>query len=343
MKKTLGSGKAPRQRSARSHRRHGLAYRARALVRVVPTSTTKGQGSRPSQKVKVNPKCLKSLAGSLKKQGKRYRRELKRCQEQFSEESIHDARVHARRLLSTIQLLGAILPRFSVKKVHDRLKLQLDAFDELRDTQVQISTVAKMCHSFPAARPFYEFLLDRENRLRKHTRKSIRHVRKKGLGKLIDSWRDSLKSARRDFPPERAARALLRTVDHTFGRVCDLKARINPLDPRTIHRTRVAFKRFRYMVEALAPCIPNSNQELLREMHHYQGMMGDIQDAQVLLRTFDKYLRKHGSESQAALRFREEVLRRRQWLIQVYLEAADQLFQFWPPDPAIKTRAPQVQ
>jgi hypothetical protein len=97
------------------------------------------------------------------------------------------------------------------------------------------------------------------------------------------------------------------------------------------------------MVETLAPYLNNCNEEFLERMHHYQSMMGDIQDAQVLLRTFDKFLRKCDVTSQAALRFREELLRRRQWLIQVYLEAAGQLLRFWPPSAVVKEAKPRIK
>jgi len=57
-------------------------------------------------------------------------------------------------------------------------------------------------------------------------------------------------------------------------------------------------------------------------------MMGDIQDTEVLLRALDKYLWKKKSDFPRG--FREELVRRRQWLIRVYLDAADQLLEFWP-------------
>jgi CHAD domain-containing protein len=119
-------------------------------------------------------------------------------------------------------------------------------------------------------------------------------------------------------------------VDGAFRRARQLRTRINPRDPWTIHRTRVAFKRFRYMVEALAERLPGVTGERLAAMRHYQTMMGEIQDAEVLLRTLDKFLRKKEIKPEAARRFRAELLRRRQRLIRIYLKAADQLLEFWP-------------
>ena len=86
---------------------------------------------------------------------------------------------------------------------------------------------------------------------------------------------------------------LLRSVDRAFSRTRQLRARIDPRDTRTIHRTRVAFKKFRYMVEALAEYLPGGDRpSAWPAMRHYQTMMGEIQDAEVLLRTLDKFLRK---------------------------------------------------
>jgi hypothetical protein len=59
-------------------------------------------------------------------------------------------------------------------------------------------------------------------------------------------------------------------------------------------------------------------------------MMGEIQDAEVLLGTLDKFLGKQDIEAAPAVRLRDELVRRRQWLIQVYLGAAEQLLKFWP-------------
>jgi CHAD domain-containing protein len=124
---------------------------------------------------------------------------------------------------------------------------------------------------------------------------------------------------------------LLASVDRAFARTRQRWTRIRPQDAQTIHRTRVAFKQFRYMVEALADFLPWLTNHHLAAMRHYQSMMGEIQDAEVLLRTLDKFLRKQETVPEAAGRFRGDLLRRRQRLIRVYLGAAEQLLEFWPP------------
>jgi CHAD domain-containing protein len=83
------------------------------------------------------------------------------------------------------------------------------------------------------------------------------------------------------------------------------------------------------MVELLAEYLC-ADDKMLDEMQHYQTMMGDIQDADVLLRSFDKFARKKNIRSEQANQLREELLRRREWLIKVYMDAAGQLREFLP-------------
>jgi CHAD domain-containing protein len=274
-----------------------------------------------------------SLARSLKQQWKRYRKELKRCQRKCSAGTIHAFRVETRRLLSTLELLGGFLPARRVEKAQRLLKRHLDVFDDLRDTQVQLATVGRMRRAFPVARPFEACLLEREERFTRRTRKNIKQVRTGRLGKLITTCRGGVEEQLRKSAPRKAFAVLLRSVDRAFRRTRQLRMRISPRDAWTIHRTRVAFKKFRYMVEALAEQLPAVTGERLAAMRHYQTMMGEIQDAEVLLAALDKFLRKQEIKVEAARRFRAELLRRRQRLIRVYLKAADQLLAFWPlPD-----------
>lgn len=296
-----------------------------------PFSEANEPGSRgPGLPASLPGNSVNYLACSLKKQWKRYRKELKRCQNKFSEKAIHAFRVETRRLLSTLELLGGFLPARRVERVQRILKRQRDVFDDLRDTQVQLAAVGRMLPVFPAARPFQACLLEWEECFTRKARKNIKKVRTGRLGKLIAGCRGNVESQLEEVAPEKALAVLLRSIARAFRRTKQLRTRIDARDTWTIHRTRVAFKKFRYMVEALAEHLPAVTGERLAAMHHYQTMMGEIQDAEVLLAALDKFLRKQEIKPEAARRFRAELLRRRQRLIRVYLKAADQLLEFWP-------------
>lgn len=273
---------------------------------------------------------LPHLVASLKTQWKRYRKKLKRCQKRFSTEAVHDSRVETRRLLSLAELLEPFLAAGRLKKVERAFKRYLDTFDDLRDTQVQLPHVRKLLHAFPGARSFYSYLRKQEGRLAKRTRKDIKRFKTKRLNRLIAACRKDVTQPVKPRDLTAASALLLRCVDRAFARTCQLRARINRRNSATIHRTRVAFKKFRYMVETLAHYLGATDPKFLAAMHDYQTMMGDIQDAEVLLQTLDKYLLKKSREVKAASPFRKDLARQRLALIRVYLNSADHLLDFWP-------------
>ena len=278
---------------------------------------------------------LRHLEKALKKQWKRYRKRLRRCQKEFSEKAVHDSRVQTRRLLATVELSGAFIPQSRLHSARRALKRHLDTFKELRDTQVQLVYVGKMLLSFPGARPFHGYLLKREERCARQARDRIKRLKAKRIGKIIAGYRAELRERRKRCTPPLLRRGgarslLLRALDRAFTGVQRLRKRVNPNNTATIHRTRVAFKRFRYMMEALATMLPETTKKRRADMQHYQALMGDIQDMEVLLATLRKFFKKNEINRESARRFHEELLRRRQWFVQTYLDAADQLNDFWP-------------
>jgi CHAD domain-containing protein len=308
------------------------------------------------------------LAAAVKKRWKCYRKELKGCKKKFSEKGVHQFRVETRRLLSLIELLAPFLLPDRVNKIRACLKRHLDIFDDLRDTHVQFLLTRKWCQRFPEASAFEGHLRKREKWVHRQTLKDIKKVKIKRLARLIGASRKDLKaliettrtpalrdsrSAPQDHsiaPRGNALLAkgtpgtlLLREVDSAFQRTSELRARVDPAKTKTIHCTRVAFKRFRYMVETLAAFLKIVPPGKLASMHRYQTLMGEVQDLEVLIRAFEKFDRKKklqeptrslsaNGESGRPHRksFRDELLRRRQRFIERYLTRADELDTFWP-------------
>jgi CHAD domain-containing protein len=307
-------------------------------ARSIATSNSYREATAASPSPALAPDTLESLVFSLKKQWKCYRKELKKCQRKLSERSIHDLRVSARRLLSLLDLLAHFLTPGCLEKTQTELKRDLDTFDSLRDTQVQLMALRKLRQRYPAANRFHRFLKKREARFTHSTCKKARRLRSKPLGKLIDSVRKEVKEWPGTSNHTSASPMLLSAVNRMFVVTTKLRDRIEPKDTHSIHCTRVAFKKFRYVVESLAGHLPRANEKLLANMHRYQTLMGDIQDAEVLLRAYQKFLRKEKSEIQESVRFEHELQRRSRELIDKYLRGADQLLSFWPT-PASSPRA----
>jgi len=285
-----------------------------------------------------SPDVLLHLSASLQTQWRRYRKQLKRSQRKFSETAVHKSRVETRKLLATVELLRAFFPERDLKKARRALKDHLDSFDKLRDTQVQLVYVEHLLRTNPAAQKFCAWLREREGRFVCESRKAIKGIKTRRLGRRMTEFQNELEKLQKDTKPERAFSMAQGATRLAFARVAQLCRRVNADDTETIHRTRVAFKRFRYMVEALAPLLPAITEQHRQAMRGYQSMMGDIQDVEVLLATLDKFV-QHGNEDTYTERLRTEFTRRREQLIRVYLNAAGKLQQFWPLQPGSGTIA----
>ena len=138
---------------------------------------------------------------------------------------------------------------------------------------------------------------------------------------------------------EKAYASALRGINKAFESVAHYCHLVRASETSTIHRTRVAFKRFRYMIEAMFALLPGVTEEHRRAMHGYQSMMGDIQDVEVLLAALDEVRRTNSARGKSLGPLREELMRRRRWLIEVYLNASGKLRQFWPPRDLHRRRA----
>jgi len=274
--------------------------------------------------------CVRRLERSLRKQWKKYGRRLERCQKDPSEEAIHNFRVEARQLLSTLELLDGLVPAKAALKTHRALKDHLEIFAGLRDVHVQLPVVKRLRKSFAAARPFSAYLRRRLKRATASAHKAVRKARTDRLDELIELAAAAVRARRGHYGGRRGAGLLLRSTTRAFARVVELQTQIDPAAPETIHRTRVAFKKFRYMAETLAGFMPTGNQAVVDGMHRYQTSLGEVQDADVLSQGFERFLAKHPIEPPLAGDFAKELSRRRQQLIEACLRETGQLFEFWP-------------
>jgi CHAD domain-containing protein len=288
-------------------------------------------GSRENQLCR-SPGLHAHLADALKAQGRRYRRQLKRCQHEFSEEAVHDLRVELRRLLSGLELMATFVPEGRVKKSRRLLKEQLDLFDALRDTQVQMLLTRPLARRYPAARAFWKDLARQEVRHIKETRRRVRKLKPGRVLRWTGRFRTEVRARRKRGREEHDLAVARQAVQRAYSEVVRLRRWVEATDTATIHRTRIAFKKFRYMAEALAPVFPAMTGRRVAALRRYQTLMGDIQDVEVLRAGLEGFARAGsavpGSRSLDALRRALE--RRRQALVARYLRAADQLHQFWP-------------
>ncbi|NWG33418.1 MAG: CHAD domain-containing protein [Chloroflexi bacterium] len=266
------------------------------------------------------------LLEALEKRWKTFLAELKRCRAEFSNEAVHDLRVALRRLLSLIQLLNSVEPRPRLRKLSRALKIQLDEFDDLRDTQVMLAEISETIHDLPGLEPLQRHLERREKRLLKDLRKKLSKLDLKETARRIRKTHDALTAETKtewDAP-------LLQSVDDAFQIVRQRLTLVDSSQPATIHRVRVAFKKFRYMVEIIHPLLEGFPEANLKRMNEYQTLMGEIQDMDVLLQTLTEVEPASLPNPQPVRRHYES---RHTDAISAYLQVKDILAAFWRASP----------
>ena len=287
------------------------------------------------KKAPIDPRAAgQILARSLNDRWRKYRRELKRCQKKYSEDAVHDLRVATRRLMSTLGLLAPLIADKRLKKSRRTLKKRLDMFDPLRDTQIQLLYVEKLLSTFPDLQAFYDTLAKQERQRVKHIRKQVKRLRTARLEKSATATGKQLRARLQDPTKlDETASAMMSAVDAAFAKVVNRRRQIKSDDTTTIHRTRVAFKKFRYMVEVLQPLLAEVTDERLKRMHDFQTMMGDIQDIEVLSANLKAFVQKNApAAAKALLPTQRELARRRRALIKTFMRSADEPFTFWNQD-----------
>jgi CHAD domain-containing protein len=269
------------------------------------------------------------LIDALKDRWRAYRKALKQCRKHPSEPAVHFLRVETRRLLSALELLGSFVTHSHVQKALQRLKKRLKDFSDLRDTHVQLLSVEAMLREFPELKPLCRKLLRREKRLIRPAAKQARCSKCGKLGRAVKRTRKHLKAAF-DAPNGRPRERIAQILETSFDQVAQLRAAIDPKDVTTIHHTRIAFKKFRYMMELLRPVLPGVTRLQLTAMDHYQTMMGDIQDLDVMIASVEAMAKRSRVKAASLARVRKTLAERHRLLVRGYCKDADQLFNFWP-------------
>ena len=275
----------------------------------------------------AEPNTSRLLPFALEKSWGNYLAQLERCRNEFSEEAVHDLRVATRRLMAVIQLLRAIEPHPRLKRIIRNLKEQLDQFDELRDTQVILTDLSSMVEKLPDLQGFQNHQRLMEQELLQTLSEKVRQLDSTELAGRIRKTQDALgRQSEKNMQPE-----ILQAVDDAYLRTRRRLDQVDLAAPATIHRVRVAFKRFRYMMEIAHSVLMDFPPTNLKWMNDYQTLMGNVQDAEVFLQRLGDYF-THGSVPDPdSLRGYYE--RREAKSISKFAAHMNQMNLFWRPAP----------
>lgn len=257
-----------------------------------------------------------------------FRVQFKTCRRDFSEEAVHDLRVASRRLLATLDLARVFSPRPSLQKTRRELKRFLDELDDLRDTQVQLVDFTDLLETFPQVKGIVKYLKKQEKKLLRAAEKELKKTRLAEISARVEKARARLEA---EIPAEGFDAALLQSVDDAFGRAKQAYGQVEAAEAESIHRLRVAFKKFRYSVEAARPLLRKVPKKIFEDMHNYQSKMGDVQDTRVMLEMLAEFAERKPEADLASVR--EALEKRRAELIAAFMQTKDELSAFWRAQP----------
>lgn len=209
-----------------------------------------------------------------------YRKRLRECRRQLSEESVHKLRISLRRLLALLGLLQYLCPQRRIGKLRKTLKTQLSALSELRDIQVMRLEISLWVGELPQLQSFLHQLHLREL--------EILTV----LPDTLTSWRSG--------KLQRKFNKISRVCTSTYSNAQPLKQLIaglaKPLAQRTqqrlagldndkpasYHKLRIAIKKLRYSLELAKPWLAEPASEQAAMLKSFQDLLGELQNGEVL-------------------------------------------------------------
>lgn len=267
-------------------------------------------------------------ASFLEKTGKarlsRYRSCLEKASLRPGEKEIHDLRVSIRRLQSFSDVAASIsgkepFPARDRKRIKDLMR----PLGKLRDAQVKILRLRKIAPTGEEATYLYAL--------------SVRSDADRWEDRIREILRDGSRTRFRDRKPSRAlapgsgrnlrerARSVLRKLEESVESSRE-KAR-DEANVEALHRMRLAFKKYRYSVEILAPLFPSVTAELLKRLHAFQTLLGDLHDLDVLLEEAEHFRRRVLElQTESVLESRVRGIRRREFVrLAPYLSSAADL------------------
>jgi CHAD domain-containing protein len=209
-------------------------------------------------------------------------------------DAVHDLRVSIRRFSQALAVFKDCLPRRALKKVRRTLKETLVFAGEVRNCDVALEYLEKICT--PAAEKFRGAI---RNRRKEKESVLVEELERWVRRKLSAKWRSAVAQAdlRIDGNP----------VAHYAGEFYEAgdKAATEKSSAKQLHALRLAAKKFRYTLELFAPSSDAAN-EWLERIGRVQARLGRINDC----RTVRSMVSRLGGDSEIEAELKRKQRRR---------------------------------
>jgi CHAD domain-containing protein len=214
---------------------------------------------------------------------------------EVSSKCIHDLRVTTRRLIARLELVGAVSNNEEIVRVQKDLKKLLKRMGALRDLQVELENLARL-RANGVVSDFKQNLERRKTREVKTVRMDLKSGKRRRIQESIKALRpdfETLHSGPDNIEVRRSIERLIRTRRSEFFKA---RRRFKPGNEETLHKMRIALKKFRYVVEAAQPVLGGWAAESARKMHDFQQLMGNSRDVEILRAYLERWAVKRGKE-----------------------------------------------
>jgi CHAD domain-containing protein len=271
------------------------------------------------------------LAGLLRNRWSRYVAAQRRLKSGFCATSVHELRVASRRLAAQLYLVSAVSTAGQSEKAYHVLKRSLKRLGRLRDMQVQRTFIESQLDAFPELILVRDYLEKRERSLAAMAATEAGSFKVRKFERRISAMLDELGRSADDVQrTEHLSAKVLRALRNAYSAVARRRRAIRFNDVATIHRTRVALKKLRYLTESLPAEITGFTQEQLASMARLQREMGSIQDLDVAQAFMRGFIAKYRASEELLRPFCRHLQRLRAHAVCAFMKNADALLEFRP-------------
>ena len=243
---------------------------------------------------------LCTLDHALRRRWNGFRKQYAKVQEKGDEEAVHDVRTTTRRLLAVLQLVCAANRRKMYRQMRKNMKAVVNHYSPLRDTHVQIETLASVLPEDDAVAGAYRAALTEDaSELARRTFNSLPKVDVKHCRRTIRKFSKKVAQARKKSKgckgtPDNHNSAAMALAEKLFAKFDAPRRRsLEQATPETVHRARLSFKKFRYSMEILRDILPATTPFYMDSLPKVQDTMGAVQDRAVLRKNLEQFCREH--------------------------------------------------
>jgi CHAD domain-containing protein len=225
-------------------------------------------------------------------------------------ECMHRMRVAVRRLRSVVPLFAPCLSRQTCARWRKQLRRVTRFLGAARDTDVQMACVQQFLHDNASAEEHagVERLLLRLDQQRQALQGPVvKALERFAASQLAEEMAERLKQVVRqsesygvDMPGRYVYRQTRKGI---LKRLNALEAYApyvaQPECVQELHAMRIAAKRLRYTMQALAPFYPDELAEPVRAARRCQTILGDIHDGDVWINTLPRFLEEEQARTLA--------------------------------------------